>query len=184
MLGAEEVPGLPGIHGTKLFHGGTLLKSPFREPSGDRGKVAGVLGAGEAATGLALRLQLWSADVTVYTHGGRLQEEAAARLEERGVRVVTQRLTAVEGTGRQLERIRLSDGSSRPCDLLYYTSVSREPVEATLPLSGAAADGVFTLAHASTNPAVATAEGFRTGEMIHRWLLQQEQRAAAGAPNH
>ena len=63
-------------------------------------------GPGERCVGLALEMTLWSRDVVLLTHGpAEIARENRARLDQKGVRIVEEKVAGLEGNESGLKRI-------------------------------------------------------------------------------
>lgn len=105
----DEHPDIPGyrerwghaIHHCPFCHGWELRDRPLAALVFD-----------EAAAHYAPLLTNWSSDVVVLTHGNVMSDETRAALTARGMPIYDAKVEALEGPGRELERIRLADGTT------------------------------------------------------------------------
>src|SRR6188768_326681 len=94
-----DIPGFGDLYGTSVFH------CPYCDGWEVRDRPLAIYGRGARGLGLSLELTGWSRDLVLCTDGpSELPVEDLARLERNGIRVRTDRVVRLEGSGR-LERI-------------------------------------------------------------------------------
>lgn len=104
----DEQPNVPGI---ERFYGTSLFSCPYCDGWEVRDQPLAVI-ADKNVYKLAKEVFIWSRDLIVFTNGeGRLELHERERLETRGIKVVEDILSGLEGTNGQLERVRLEDGT-------------------------------------------------------------------------
>jgi thioredoxin reductase len=104
---ADELPPIPGM---RERWGTTVLHCPYCHGYEVAGRELGVLGGHSKAAHLATLLPDWG-PTTLFTQGElEPDEEEAARLAARGVRVERTPVVELLGTAPELEAVRLSDG--------------------------------------------------------------------------
>lgn len=104
----DEQPNVPGI---ERFYGTSLFSCPYCDGWEVRDQPLAVI-ADKNVYKLAKEVFIWSRDLIVFTNGeGRLELHERERLESRGIKVVEDILSGLEGTNGQLERVRLEDGT-------------------------------------------------------------------------
>ena len=115
----DDVPDLPGfarMYGTSVHH------CPFCDGWEHRDERLAVFAPTGHGIDLCRRLLTWSRRLVLFTHGWRGYRGAAlAGLSKRGVRIVKLG-QSLEGRGKQLERVRLEDGSAITCDALFFST--------------------------------------------------------------
>ena len=105
----DELPDLPGL---RERWGRDVLHCPYCHGWEVRDRAIGVLGTGPMSVHQALLFSQLSGDVTFVTHAAPpLDEEQAALLSARGVRVVAGEVAGVEVVDDRLCGLRLVDGS-------------------------------------------------------------------------
>ena len=105
----DELPDLPGV---RERWGRDVLHCPYCHGWEVRDQAIGVLGTGPMSVHQALLFSQLSADVVLLTHAAPpLEDEQAAMLAARGVRVVESRATGLEIADDRLTGVRLVDGT-------------------------------------------------------------------------
>ncbi|HEX8312192.1 MAG TPA: NAD(P)/FAD-dependent oxidoreductase [Chthoniobacteraceae bacterium] len=117
---ADELPEIPGFH---QFWGHSVHLCPYCDGWEHRDEPIAIYGRGLAGCELALELLGWSSDIILCTDGpSELSEEEAARLKKRHILVVETPIQMLEGTERQLERVRFTDGKMIERRSLFFSS--------------------------------------------------------------
>ena len=115
----DNVPDSPGfgdLYGTSVFH------CPYCDGWEVRDRPLAIYGRGARGLGLSLELTGWSRDLVLCTDGpSELPVEDLARLERNGIRVRTDRVVRLEGSGR-LERIVFDAGEPLAREALFFTT--------------------------------------------------------------
>ncbi len=194
LLTSGFVARLPGIPGAERFYGHSLHQCPYCDGWEHRGKEIGVMGADLAAVDLAVKLLLWSPKVTLFTDGESLPDDATERrLEDAGISIISGTITALEGDGNQLQRIR-TVGASFSCDAMFFWVARkfhsalashlgcdferRDSVIGCEPDGATGVHGLFAVGstHKTAEFAiVAAAEGIKVAEAINDWLMEADQ---------
>ena len=105
----DELPDVPGL---RERWGRDVLHCPYCHGWEVRDRAIGVLGTGPTSVHQALLFSQLSDDVVLVTHDAPpLDDEQAALLAARGVRVVGGRATGVEVADDRLSGVRLADGA-------------------------------------------------------------------------
>jgi thioredoxin reductase len=120
----DEHPQIPGyrerwghsIHHCPFCHGWELRDLPLA-----------VLAHGPAVEHFAPLLRNWSRDVVVLTHGQELPDPIRESLAKVGIPVYESPVESLEGSGRELEHIRLADGTTLDRRGLFVKSTQRPP---------------------------------------------------------
>ena len=86
-----------------------------------------LLGHGPAVEHFAPLLRNWSRDVVVLTHGHELPDPIRESLAKVGIPVYESPVESLEGSGRELEHIRLADGTTLDRRGLFVKSTQRPP---------------------------------------------------------
>jgi thioredoxin reductase len=104
----DELPDVPGL---RERWGGDVIHCPFCHGWEVRDRVIAVLGSGPRAVHQALLFSGWTDDLTFVLHRAPApDEEQAAQLATRSIRVVEEQATALEDDG-----LRLHSGGLVPC---------------------------------------------------------------------
>jgi len=113
---------LPDIPGLRERWGVAALHCPYCHGYEVRGERLGVLSVGPLSTHQALLISDWG-PVTFFLNGQpQPDEQTLAKLAERGVRIETGLVTALEGDSPALSGVRLSDGRLVLLDALFLGS--------------------------------------------------------------
>jgi thioredoxin reductase len=186
---ADELPELEGLdplYGTSVHH------CPYCDAWEWRDQPIAAYGRGDAASGLALALTTWSADVVLYSDGpAELDETHRDHLAEAGVEVCETPIVRLEGRDGLLERVVLVDGSVQlrrallfaggqhqrsslaedlGCQFNHRGTVDTGSCEATN------VPGLYVAGDASKEAqfvVVAAAEGTEAGMAIHKALIAE-----------
>ena len=111
-----DIPGFGDLYGTSVFH------CPYCDGWEVRARPLAIYGRGARGLGLSLELTGWSRDLVLCTDGpSELPVEDLARLERNGIRVRTDRVVRLEGSGR-LERIVFDAGEPLAREALFFTT--------------------------------------------------------------
>jgi thioredoxin reductase len=187
----DDLPGMPGFHecyGRSLFH------CPYCDGWEQRDKRLVAFGMPRDASGLALSLKTWSADVTLCTHGRRIDRASRERLSRNSVVVRTEPVTRLEHTDGQLTAIVFARGDQVPADALFFNTGQHPQSQLAIRLgctlthrgtvkTGSLCDTniprVFVAGDASRDAqfvVVAAAEGVKAAVAINQALQAEELR--------
>jgi thioredoxin reductase len=194
LIASDLVNHLPDIEGAKQFHGTTFHQYPHRDGWDHRGRKLAVLGGGNHAVVLALKLLTWSNQVTLFTNGESICNSSRQHLAGKGIALESRPVTALEGAGEQLTHLRMEDGSTVACEALFYTAppTPHSDVAACLgwqfnhlgrnshsqPDHSTAVQGLFIAGNsprAAEMAIISAAEGVKAADAIHQWLSQADQ---------
>lgn len=182
----------PEVPGMQQFYGGSIHHCPYCDGWEVSNKKLGVYARNKEGWELALNLKGWSDDVTLYTDGkNKVKPAQKEQLDAIGVNVVTKKWARVEGEGVQLKTIIFSDGSTAPCDALFFVNgftqrcniattfeceVSRKGVIVTNRFQQTSTPGLYVAGDADKDMhfvVVAAAEGAKAGVMINKELQKE-----------
>ncbi|MDQ0113431.1 thioredoxin reductase [Paenibacillus harenae] len=106
----ESLPAVPQIQD---YYGKSLFSCPYCDGWELRDKPLVVIGeSGSHAVSLAKFVYNWSKDLVVCTNGRQvLTQEQLAMFARKGIRVQSQRIRALKGSGGQLQSVQFEDGS-------------------------------------------------------------------------
>lgn len=111
LIATGLVDELPGIAGVRELWGGDVLHCPYCHGWEVRDQAIGVVGVGEHAVFQALHFRQWTADLTLFLHDvPSVSAEQAEQLAARGIRVVDDRVAALETVDGRLHGVRLAGG--------------------------------------------------------------------------
>ena len=198
LIATGMIDRLPPVADIVKFYGTTVHQCPYCDGWESTGRKIGVLGAGNAAAGLAVEMLLWSPHVSLYVLGGMPDDASLRDLERRGISVFTSPPVALKGTGGTLESVLLEDGHQSPCDRLFLVASQTQhngfvgemgcelDPEGKVDCAddgGTSVPGLYIAGNASEGlqlAMVAAAEGLKAAHAINTWLLDQD---AAGDPH-
>ena len=112
---------LPDIDGIRDFYGTSVHHCPYCDGWEHRDQKLVALGSGHSVTGLATSLLTWSSEVSVCTNGESVSEKDQRRLRALDIDYVDQPAARLVGTDGRLERIEFVDGTSLPCDAVFFS---------------------------------------------------------------
>lgn len=120
VLATGVVDELPLIDGFRRFYGAGVFHCPYCDGWEMRDRRLAAYGRGVGGMKLALALKTWSPRVLLLTDGpGRLTARMLARLHRYGIPVQRAPVARLEG-GRRLDRVEFRNGSSVPCDAIFF----------------------------------------------------------------
>ena len=115
-----EVPGMPELYGTSVFH------CPYCDGWELRGRPLAVYGRGKRGSGLSLELTGWTRDIVLCTDGdAELDMEDRARLDRNGISVREEPVARVDGHDGRLSRIVFESGDALEREALFFTTGQR-----------------------------------------------------------
>ncbi|SDR99180.1 Thioredoxin reductase [Nocardioides scoriae] len=198
----DELPDVPGL---AERWGHQVLHCPFCHGWEVRDQRIGVLSTGPVTVHQAVLFSRLSDHVVVLAHEAPPAEADLPRLAAAGVRVVTGRVTAVEGEPGRLSGVRLEDGTAVPLDAVVVAprmvarsavldDLGLEPVPhptgtgqhypsepgGRTSLEGVHVAGNVTDLMAQVGPSGAA--GTMAGAMLHAELIEEELAALLAAP--
>ena len=116
-----EIEGLDPLYGTSVHH------CPYCDAWEWSDQPIAAYGSGDAASGLALALTAWSADVVLFTDGpAEIGETYRDHLAEAGVPLCETPILRLEGRDGLLERVVLVDGTAVPRRALFVAAGQRQ----------------------------------------------------------
>ncbi len=188
LLATGMVDEHPDIPGYRERWGHSIHHCPFCHGWEMRDRPLAALVSDEAAAHYAPLLKNWSRDVVVLTHGRTLPADARAAVEAAGIPIHGAEIVALEGRDRELEIVRLADGTTlergglfvkpkqHQCDLVRGLGLELDDMgfvvvdmfgATSLPHVWAAGD----LATGMQQVGEAAAMGGRTGAMLVKTLV-------------
>jgi thioredoxin reductase len=194
LLATGVVDDLPGIHGFHDCYGRSVFHCPYCDGWEWRDRRLVAFGVGRDASGLALSLRTWSADVVLCTNGRRIDRRAVARLARHGVPVREQPIEQLAHDEGQLRGLAFAGGELLPRDALFFTTGQHPQSQlaarlgCTLTRNGTVRTGtscdtnvprVFVAGDASRDAqfvVVAAAEGVKAAVAINQAIQAEEMR--------
>ena len=114
---------LPPIPGVERFYGHGVLHCPYCDGYEQRDKAIAVYGSSQEALALALELTGWTSRLCLVSDGaGQLRPAQRRRLAASGIALREERIAALKGRGRQLERVIFAEGEELAVDALFFHS--------------------------------------------------------------
>lgn len=126
VLATSLIDVTPEIENFLDFYGQTVVHCPICDAATFADRPIVVISWGENAAGFAWELYHWTKQVTLVTHGHPIDDEQRARLERRGILVLTERARRLEGQAGQVERVILAGGAALACDAVFF-SIAHHP---------------------------------------------------------
>jgi thioredoxin reductase len=185
------IPGLPELYGLSVHH------CPYCDAWEWRDQPIAVYGQGEAGSGLALGLTVWTSDIVLCTDGkGRFGPSVRRRLARHDIEVRRDRVARLEGRNGKLERIVFQDGGSIERRALFLATGQRQHSDLTRRLGcrfteQGAVDtgkcestnvaGLYVAGDASKEAQfviIAAAEGAEAAKAINQALLKEDLESA------
>lgn len=111
LLATGVVDHVPALEGIVPLYGKSVHHCPYCDGWEYRGQPTAVYGKGKGGLALALRMRTWTEDVVLCTDGpAELEAAELERLLRHGVRVRSEKIGRLEGTGTQLEAVVFENG--------------------------------------------------------------------------
>ena len=192
LLATGVVDDLPAIPGFDDCYGRSIFHCPYCDGWEWRDRRLAAIGCGVEATGLALSLRTWSADVALITHGDACAPRTRDRLARNSVALRTEPISGIDHDRGMVQRVRFASGETMPLDAIFFSS-GQHPQSALAVRLGCALTTrgtvktrstcatnvarVFVAGDASRDAqfvAVATAEGMKAAVAINRALQSEE----------
>jgi len=192
LIATGVIDDLPGISGFDECYGRSIFHCPYCDGWEHRDHRLTAFGRARDATGLALALRTWSRDVTLCTHGTRVDRRLRDRLTANGVAIRTESIANLEHQDGQLTAVTFKNGDRLERDVLFF-STGQHPqsdlavrLGCTLTHKGTVRTGtlcdtnvprVFVAGDASRDAqfvVVAAAEGVKAAVAINKALQVEE----------
>lgn len=187
---ADQLPALPGL---AERWGHSVLHCPYCHGYEVGGGAIGLLGGHALSPRMAALLADWG-QVTLFTQGLALEDEDAATLQRRGVRVETAAVVGLEGELPQLSAALLDDGRRIDLRALFVSArqhmasplaealgcaLEESPLGVLLQVDAqkqTSVPGVYAAGDATTmgNITLANAEGVRAAISLHHALVAED----------
>lgn len=203
LLASDFVAHFPAIPEVKQYLGVSLHQCPYCDGWEHREQAIGVIGSNDGAAAIALKLLTWTSRVTLYTHGGKLPKSAELRLRGMPVEVVTGSVRSLIGRGKQLDSLRMENGSTYACQALFFSATVKSHFALATQIGSDLPEYVRRQGHTSdwgtgiqglffiTEPedgvemaVSAAACGVKTAEAIHQWLGRADRSYLAKTPTN
>ena len=123
LLATGVVDKLPNVPGFDDFYGKSIHHCPYCDGWEHNDEPVAVYGRGHSGTGLALLMKNWSRDVVLCTDGpSKLGSEDKRQLALHGVPVYEAKIRRLEGSGGQLQRILLDNGTELARRCMFFST--------------------------------------------------------------
>jgi thioredoxin reductase len=119
----DEHPEIPGFR-ERWAH--SIHQCPYCHGWEMRDRPLAVLASGPAAAHLPALLRGWTDDVVLLTHGGEVDAETRTSLHDLGIPVYDAPVAALEGPGRALTHVVLTDGTRLARQGLFSVAPQRQ----------------------------------------------------------
>jgi thioredoxin reductase len=114
---------LPDIPGFAEFYGRSVFHCPYCDGWENRDRPIAIYGKEHRGVGLSLELTAWSRDLVLCTDGpAGISEHDRARLTRHQIGIREERVVALEGRDRSLDRIVFDSGDPLPRHALFFTT--------------------------------------------------------------
>lgn len=147
LLATGIVDQLPGISGIEHYYGHNVFHCPYCDGWEMRDQALAVYADGTTGAEFALELTGWSNDVILCTDGKKSpSQEQLAQLERHGIKIMTDRITGVEGEIGGMFQIRFQNGYllTRRALFFYPSQYQASPLAEKLGCTIASGGGVET----------------------------------------
>jgi len=114
----------PDIPGLARVYGANAHVCPDCDGYDSRDKRIVVIGHGRRAVTMALSLTAWTSDIRIATNGCTPDiddDELQHKLDECGIRVLTESIASVDHAGSEITCLRLANGDALDVDKLFFT---------------------------------------------------------------
>jgi thioredoxin reductase len=181
-----DIPGLDDCYGVTVHH------CPYCDGWEHRDKIIAVIGRSTSGTALALALKTWTAHVVLCTNGApTIRREDRVRLQAEDIIVRSVPIARVDHDGPNVRALAFRDGSSAPCDAIFFSArqsqqcelaarlgceMNRHGVVKTGLLGETHIPGLFVVGDASRDvqfAIVAAAEGAKAAVAINQALQRR-----------
>jgi thioredoxin reductase len=184
---------IPDIEGFAACYGKSIFHCPYCDGWEVRDKKIGVYARNKEGAELALALKCWTDDVTLYTDGGnKVKSTQKAYLEANAIDIVRDRISKLESSEGQVQKIIFNSGQSRDCDALFFVNgysqqcnlaeafgceVNTKGVIVTNRVQKTNVEGLYVAGDAAKDMhfvVVAAGEGAKAAVMINKDLIKEE----------
>lgn len=122
LIATGLVDELPKIDNFRSFYGKTVHNCPYCDGWEVRGQKLAVAGGNQESADLAIELLLWSKDVTLCANGPlTCNTKTTKTLERLNITVTEKIIKTLEGNDGELSCVRFRDGTSLPCQALFFS---------------------------------------------------------------
>ncbi|SEG79255.1 NAD(P)/FAD-dependent oxidoreductase [Bosea lathyri] len=130
LIASGVTDSLPPIPDAERFYGCGVLHCPYCDAYEQRDKAIAVYGSSKEALALALELTGWTSRLCLLSNGvTQLRPAQRRRLAASGIALREERIIALKGRGRQLERIIFAEGEELAVGALFFHSEGQARLE-------------------------------------------------------
>jgi thioredoxin reductase len=181
-----DIPGFQELYGKSVFH------CPYCDGWEVKDKEIGVYARNKNGFELALALKGWSENVTYYADGkNKLKPQEVEILSLNKIPIVSYPFKHLEAEDEQLKAVVFKDGTSRPCDALFFVNgfeqqcnlaetfgcnMTKKGVVLTNRFQQTNIEGLYVAGDAAKDMhfvVVAAAEGAKAGVIINKELQKE-----------
>lgn len=185
---------VPPLRNIDDFFGTSVFHCPYCDGWEVREKPLAAYGKGNKGVGLALTLQTWSDDISLFTDGlWNLKKKDQEKLAHARIKVYASKIVALHGKKGLLEEIELADGERVKCNGMFFSTgfkqhcniaealdcrMSRNGVAKTDKQQHTNIKGLYVAGDASVDMhmvAVAAAEGMKAAIAINKELQEENK---------
>jgi thioredoxin reductase len=121
----DTLPPLPGVD---AFWGKSVFHCPYCDGWEVRDQPIVVHGGGESGAHKIMLLRQWSDNLTWCIDGDEVTDEQRERARRHGIKVIDTKISKLEGTGEQIERIVFEDGSTLALKAMFIAPKLSHPM--------------------------------------------------------
>lgn len=153
LVASGVMDNIPDIPGFMDFYGKSIYNCPYCDAWELRDRPLAVYGKGTRGSELALSLYKWSRDLVVCTDGVELDKEDVMKLNEKDIKIRSQKIAGLEGHNGELSAIVFEDGEKLQRHAMFFNTPSllRSKILEQLGCSFDQQEGVYTSKYEMTD---------------------------------
>lgn len=124
LIASGVIDDIPEIPGFMELYGKTIYNCPYCDAWEHRGEPLAVYGKNERGFGLVMNMLKWSEDLVLCTDGEELTKEQVIQLNDKNIKIRTQKISRFEGADGKLLRIEFEDGEKLGRSALFFNTQS------------------------------------------------------------
>jgi thioredoxin reductase len=187
---------IPPIEGIDSLYGKSVFHCPYCDAWEVRDKNIGVYAKNKNGFELAVSLNTWTKNVSLFTNGRNyLKPLESETLQKKRIKVFTDKIKRLEGKNGQLTALVFDNNRKQPCDALFFVNgyaqqcdiakqlgceMNKKGVVITNRLQQANIPGLYVAGDVSKDMhfvVVAAAEGAKAGVSINKELQKEDFKA-------
>ncbi|TMI96199.1 MAG: NAD(P)/FAD-dependent oxidoreductase [Bacteroidetes bacterium] len=184
---------IPPIKGIDNFYGKSIFHCPYCDGWEVKKKLIGVYAKNKNGFERAVELKTWSKHVTLYTDRRHyLKPQEIDVLKKKNIRVVSEKITSVEGATGKVSNIVFANNKKERCDALFFVNgheqrrhiarslccpMNKKGIVITNRLQQANIHGLYVAGDVSKDVqfvVVVAAEGAKAGESINKEIQKED----------